>query len=947
MTVGELIVKIGVDQSQFNKAMSKAEGQAKAAGSKIGDIFKIAFSVTLGMGFFEALKQGFKSTIGTAIDFNSMLQTARIGFTTMLGSAEKAQAFLDKMADFAARTPFEYPDLLQASKRMLAYGFSAEEVLPVLRAVGDATAALGMGNEGIDRIVLALGQMRAKGKASGEEMRQLAEAGIPAWEILAESIGKTTAETMKLAEQGVIPAGQAINALVTGMSKRFGGMMQQMENTWMGVTSTIKDVWRMTIGALTQNLFKGVNQWLIKVRDFAQQFYNAFQAGKFKSIAVGFANFWSMLKIAAMSGVYGIISALSVLFRLIPGLNNVLASSSKALLAAIEKEKAVMQARSTAVQATAETQQTTSTVTQQATGSIEEQTEAMQEANKAASKNLQSFDEVHQIQQDMADAASNVAGGMLDMAGVDISAPAAVVEEAPAADVNVFSDFWRNVTDIFQTGISKLTDVYRLFGQKTDETKRIIIGVWTEASDFLGEVFGFIYDVAVQVWNELGNFFKNNSDLIKNTIITAWDTTNTMLLGEWNNISNFAKASFNSLRDFWGQHGESVKQSLTASWTNILYSMNSIWNIINELARITFGSLEEFWRTHGSTVRNIFAQAWNLTWTSLYTVWYIITSYARIIFGSLEEFWRKHGESIKQTLINTWNTIMAIVRPIWNILYNVAITIFNAMKDFWKEHGDKVMDFLTTTWELIWTIIKPIWDTILAAAKIIFGALELFWKMWGDNITRFFKDTFDFIGDIFGGALDIITGLFKVFIGIFTGDWEKAWEGVKQIFDGIWNGLIGSAFNWGKNFVQNIVDGIKSMIDKVRDAAKNVADSIKGFLGFQSPTELGPGRDADKWAPSLMRMYTEGILSNIGMVEAAAARVAESLSSMAAAPVPAFAGAATTTGGNTRGYTPLPAPEVHLHIGTLIADDYGLKKLEQKLRDIRISEEQRLGSDVK
>jgi tape measure domain-containing protein len=190
MTVGQVIAKLGLDQKEYEKGLRKAETQADKAGSKIGSIFKNAFSVTLGMGMFEALKNGFKSTVGTAISFNSMLQTAQIGFATMLGSAEKAQKFLDDMADFAVKTPFEYPELLEAAKRMLAYGFAAEEVLPTLRAVGDASAALGSGSVGIDRITLALGQIRAKGKLSGEEMRQLTEAGVPAWHILAEAMGK-------------------------------------------------------------------------------------------------------------------------------------------------------------------------------------------------------------------------------------------------------------------------------------------------------------------------------------------------------------------------------------------------------------------------------------------------------------------------------------------------------------------------------------------------------------------------------------------------------------------------------------------------------------------------------------------------------------------------------------------------------------------------------------
>jgi len=273
MTVGQVIAKLGVDPKEYEKGLKKAEAQADKAGSKIGSIFKNAFSVTLGVGMFEALKKGFKSTVGPAISFNSMLQTAQIGFATMLGSAEKAQKFLDDMADFAIKTPFEYPELLDAAKRMLAYGFAAEEVLPVLRAVGDASAALGSGSVGIDRITLALGQIRAKGKLSAEEMRQLTEAGVPAWHILAEAMGKTVPELQDMVSKGLIPGYKAVEMLTAGMTKRFGGMMASMENTWQGVTSSIKDTWRMMVAELTQAWFQGVNAWLIKIRDFLQYIY--------------------------------------------------------------------------------------------------------------------------------------------------------------------------------------------------------------------------------------------------------------------------------------------------------------------------------------------------------------------------------------------------------------------------------------------------------------------------------------------------------------------------------------------------------------------------------------------------------------------------------------------------------------------------------------------------
>ena len=280
MLVGEVFARMGLDSKQYEKDLSRLEGVTRRKATTLGAILKNAFSVALGMGAFEAVKRGFQTIASTAISFNAQMEQARIGFTTMLNSAERADKFLRDVADFAARTPFEFPELLDAAKRMLAYGFAAEDVLPTMEAVGNASAAVGLGAAGINRIILALGQMRAKGKVTGEEMRQLTETGIPAWEMLAEAMGFSADEVgkvMDMASKGLIPADRAIKMLVEGMNKRFPDMMKKMENTWEGVTSTIKDIWQMTIGELTSGLFNGLKTWLQGVRDWAVDFYDTLQ----------------------------------------------------------------------------------------------------------------------------------------------------------------------------------------------------------------------------------------------------------------------------------------------------------------------------------------------------------------------------------------------------------------------------------------------------------------------------------------------------------------------------------------------------------------------------------------------------------------------------------------------------------------------------------------------
>ena len=110
MLVGEVFARMGLDSKQYEKDLGRLEGVTRREATTLGSIFKNAFSVALGMGVFEAIKRGFQTIASTAISFNAQMEQARIGFTTMLGSAERAEAFLSDMADFAARAPFEFPE---------------------------------------------------------------------------------------------------------------------------------------------------------------------------------------------------------------------------------------------------------------------------------------------------------------------------------------------------------------------------------------------------------------------------------------------------------------------------------------------------------------------------------------------------------------------------------------------------------------------------------------------------------------------------------------------------------------------------------------------------------------------------------------------------------------------------------------------------------------------
>lgn len=231
----------------------------------------------LATGAISKLGELAGSIVTTGIGFDSMKQQADIAFTTMLGSGEKAKAFLDKLQAFAAKTPFEFPDLLMASQRMLAMGFQSDKVLPTLTAIGDAVAGLGGSSAMVDRVTTALGQMQAKGKATGEEMMQLTEAGIPAWDFLAQKIGVSIPEAMKMVTAGAVSADVAISALTDGMNTKFGGMMERQSATFAGLWSTIKDTFGQISGQVMTPLFDQMTVGLKMIVDWTNA--PAFTAG--------------------------------------------------------------------------------------------------------------------------------------------------------------------------------------------------------------------------------------------------------------------------------------------------------------------------------------------------------------------------------------------------------------------------------------------------------------------------------------------------------------------------------------------------------------------------------------------------------------------------------------------------------------------------------------------
>jgi tape measure domain-containing protein len=203
----------------------------------------------------EAFKEYYKSQYDTvvaaqkdALESGSVTASNReqkmIAFSTLLGGEDAARSYLGEMTEFATKTPFSYDELANISKTLLAYGYQQKEILPLLTSIGDAGSALGLGGEDMAYMASYLGRMRTTGKTTMEYLNPLLERGIDVYKAISkmpEAAGKTNKEIQEMVSKGLIPGGEAAQAIADYMGETYAGNMAKQAETFGGLTSTLED----------------------------------------------------------------------------------------------------------------------------------------------------------------------------------------------------------------------------------------------------------------------------------------------------------------------------------------------------------------------------------------------------------------------------------------------------------------------------------------------------------------------------------------------------------------------------------------------------------------------------------------------------------------------------------------------------------------------------------
>lgn len=269
---------------QSKKATSGIKGFADKCNKMSGALSAIA-AVQLG-SVFTGMAGGILNMGIASVQAAAQMRQYEIAFQTMLKSAEAGTQMLRDLQQFAAETPFDVPGVVSAGQQLMAFGFKAEEIIPMLTNLGDAASGLGLGTEGVSRLAYALGQMQTSGKLNAQDMMQLTSAGISAWDMLAQAAGKTVAEMKDLCSKGAIDSKAAVQTIIAGMNDQFGGMMAKTSDEVAGLLANIEETAGNTSAAVGKYLTEAFNiKGILKdvsdrLGEFQQKMQTATEQGK-------------------------------------------------------------------------------------------------------------------------------------------------------------------------------------------------------------------------------------------------------------------------------------------------------------------------------------------------------------------------------------------------------------------------------------------------------------------------------------------------------------------------------------------------------------------------------------------------------------------------------------------------------------------------------------------
>lgn len=317
----------------------------------------------------------------------------------------------------------------------------------------------------------------------------------------------------------------------------------------------------------------------------------------------------------------------------------------------------------------------------------------------------------------------------------------------------------------------------------------------------------------------------------------------TLFEAAWNSdiVQSFAyaaKESIQFLYDFVVAMGTALFENLQLTWENIRLNVEETLSNITELWTLFWTDLGDTINEYSQPIIDGMVNLFNSVWTEgVDPLIQQITKCWRDFTGILLELWKKYGKDILDDLGEFVVKTIELFQSIWDNVLEPIITPFLETLDWlWDKHlkgmiqniGEFIAELIDGALQIYNKFIQPI-------VKWLLEKLAPAWSFLTTTVIGLLGSMFGFISDIVSSITRILTGLIKFITGVFTGDWKKAWTGVKDIFKGIFD-MFKSIVTTPINYIIDVLNGLIAGVNKIKFDVPDWVPVIGGKkFGFDIP----------------------------------------------------------------------------------------------------------------
>lgn len=237
------------------------------------DFRNITSGIIIAQTFYQTLNAA-QAAASAIWEYTDALNASQVAFGNLFGNYDLASEFVAVLQEYATRSPFDFRDVQSAAQSLRAYGIEAENLMFVIQGIGNLASVTGNYSETFNRVARAIGQINTRGKLMGEEMRQLAEAGLNV-DAVYQRLGITAGEVA----DANISSAEAINAIVDVLNESYGDAVAAANTTMQGILANMRDLALSIISSIIQPVYEGVHSMLYTISQGINEFQQLFNAG--------------------------------------------------------------------------------------------------------------------------------------------------------------------------------------------------------------------------------------------------------------------------------------------------------------------------------------------------------------------------------------------------------------------------------------------------------------------------------------------------------------------------------------------------------------------------------------------------------------------------------------------------------------------------------------------